>query len=126
MKTDLLCRAFQVVAAAGPRVRSSPSWCRMTSRSDWTACRSAFDDERVVLRCGIATVATLALRLGIEALAGDLVRLRRDRPGAANVARKVMALVYTMVLGADSIDDTTRPSAPHARCAADCLPCPAA
>jgi Transposase DDE domain group 1 len=33
-----------------------------------------------------------------------VVRLRRDRPGAANAARKVMALVYAMVLGADSID----------------------
>jgi Transposase DDE domain group 1 len=39
-------------------------------------------------------------------LAGDLVRLRRDRPGAANAGRKVMALIYAMVLGADSIDDT--------------------
>ena len=65
-----------------------------------------FDDERVVCDAGIAVVATLALRLGIEALAGDLVRLRRDRPGAANAGRKVMALVYAMVLGADSIDDT--------------------
>src|SRR3954447_18361011 len=51
-------------------------------------------------------VATLAARLGIEALAGRLVRLRRDRPGAANAGRKVMALLFAMVLGADSIDDT--------------------
>jgi DDE family transposase len=65
-----------------------------------------FDDERVVCDAGIAVVATLALRLGIEALAVDLVRLRRDRPGAANAGRKVMALIYAMVLGADSIDDT--------------------
>ena len=50
-------------------------------------------------------VATLAQRLGIEALAQRLVRLRRERPGAANAGRKVMALVYAMVLGADSIDD---------------------
>jgi hypothetical protein len=35
----------------------------------------------VVCDAGIALVATLALRLGIEALAGELVRLRRDRPG---------------------------------------------
>ena len=69
------------------------------------AMQVVFDDERVVCDAGIAVVATLALRLGIEALAGDLVRLRRDRPGAANVGRKVMALVYAMVLGADSIDD---------------------
>ena len=44
-------------------------------------------------------------RLGVEALAQRLVRLRRDRPGAANAGRKVMALLFAMVLGADSIDD---------------------
>ncbi len=60
-----------------------------------------FDDERAVCDAGIVVVATLASRLGIEALAGDLVRLRRDRPGAANAGRKVMALLYAMVLGAE-------------------------
>ena len=65
-----------------------------------------FDDERVVSDAGIALVATLAGRLGIETVAADLVRLRRDRAGAANAGRKVMALVFAMVLGADSIDDT--------------------
>jgi hypothetical protein len=65
-----------------------------------------FDDERVVSDAGIALVATLAQRLGVEALAGRVVRLRRDRPGAANAGRKVMAVVFAMVLGADSIDDT--------------------
>jgi hypothetical protein len=65
-----------------------------------------FDDERVVSDAGIALVATLAERLGIERLAQRCVRLRRDRPGAANAGRKVMALVYAMLLGADSIDDT--------------------
>lgn len=64
-----------------------------------------FDDERVVSDAGIVLVATLAQRLGIEDLAGRLVRLRRDRPGAANAGRKVMALVFAMLLGADSIDD---------------------
>jgi hypothetical protein len=67
--------------------------------------RVEFDDERAVCDAGVMLVATLALRLGIEALAGSVVRLRRDRPGGANAARKVMALVYAMVLGADSIDD---------------------
>jgi len=67
--------------------------------------RVEFDDERVVSDAGIALVATLAGRLGIEVLAGRLVRLRRDRPGAANAGRKVMALLFAMVLGADSIDD---------------------
>jgi hypothetical protein len=64
-----------------------------------------FDDERVVCDAGVVLAATLAGRLGIELLAQRLVRLRRDRPGAANAGRKVMAVVYAMVLGADSIDD---------------------
>ena len=66
-----------------------------------------FDDERVVSDAGIAA------RRDARAAAGDrgagaasLVRLRRDRPGAANAGRKVMALLFAMVLGADSIDDT--------------------
>ena len=70
------------------------------------ALRVEFDDERAVSDAGVMLVATLAKRLGIEPLAGRLVRLRRDRPGAANAGRKVMALVFAMVLGADSIDDT--------------------
>jgi DDE family transposase len=68
--------------------------------------RVCFDDERAVSDAGVMLVATLAMRLGIEALAGRLVRLRRERPGAANAGRKVMALLFAMVLGADSIDDT--------------------
>jgi len=67
--------------------------------------RVEFDDERVVSDAGVVLVATLVKRLGLEALAGGLVRLRRDRPGAANAGRKVMALLFAMVLGADSIDD---------------------
>jgi hypothetical protein len=64
-----------------------------------------FDDERAVSDAGVMLVATFAERVGIEALAQRLVRLRRDRPGAANAGRKVMAVLYAMVLGADSIDD---------------------
>ena len=52
--------------------------------------RVCFDDERVVSDAGVMLVATLAGRLGIEALAAELVRLRGDRPGAANAGRKVM------------------------------------
>ena len=65
----------------------------------------AFDDERVVSDAGIALAATLAQRLGIEALVDRLVRLRPERPGAASAGRKVMTLIYAMALGADSIDD---------------------
>jgi Transposase DDE domain group 1 len=53
---------------------------------------------------GIALVATLTERLGIERLVERFVRLRRDRPGAGSAGRKVIALVYAMVLGADCID----------------------
>jgi hypothetical protein len=67
--------------------------------------RVVFDDDRVVSDAGVVLVATLAGRLGIERLAGRLVRLRRDRPGACNAGRKVMALIYGMVLGADCIED---------------------
>ena len=69
------------------------------------AVQVAFDDERVVSDAGIVLVATLAGRLGIERLIGQFVRLRRDRPGAANAGRKVMALILAMLLGADCIDD---------------------
>ena len=68
--------------------------------------RVEFDDQRAVSDAGVMLVATLAKRLGIEALAGRLVRLGRGRLGAANGGRKVMALLFAMVLGADSIDDT--------------------
>jgi hypothetical protein len=64
-----------------------------------------FDDERLVSDAGIALVATLADRLGIERLVQRFVRLRPDRPGACNAGRKVMSLIYAMQLGADSIDD---------------------
>ena len=77
----------------------------MTGRSDWTVCGSCSTTSGSC-RTPVALVATLAQRLGIEALAGRLVRLRGDRPGAANAGRKVMALLFAMVLGADSIDDT--------------------
>jgi hypothetical protein len=67
--------------------------------------RVVFDDERAVSDAGVMLVATLARRLGIEALAGGVVRLRRERPGAANAGREVMALLFALVLGADSIDE---------------------
>lgn len=59
----------------------------------------------MVSDAGIALIATLAGRLRAELLVVRLVRLRRDRPGAANAGRKVMALIYAMALGADCIDD---------------------
>ena len=69
------------------------------------ALRVACDDERLVSDAGVALIATLASRLGLERLVDRFVRLRGDRPGATNAGRKVMALLYAMILGADCIDD---------------------
>jgi hypothetical protein len=63
-----------------------------------------FDDERLVADAGVVLPATLAARLGIEALVDETVCLG-DRPGAANAGSKVMTLIAAMALGADSIDD---------------------
>jgi hypothetical protein len=54
----------------------------------------------VVSDAGVVLVATLAQRLGLERLVDQSVRLRADRPGGANAGRKVMALIYAMLLGA--------------------------
>ena len=67
------------------------------------AVKVCFDDKRSVAGAGVLLVATLAKRLGLEALVGESVRLgqrgARFRPG-----RKVMSLVFAMLLGATSID----------------------
>jgi hypothetical protein len=64
----------------------------------------AFDDHRAVSDAGVMLVATLAARLGIGVLADRLVRLG-EVAGAANPGRKILTLIYAMMLGADSIDD---------------------
>jgi hypothetical protein len=63
-----------------------------------------FDDERVVSDAGIMLAATLAERLQLEDLVDSCVRLN-VRGAASNAGRKVMALIYAMALGADSIED---------------------
>src|SRR3954471_6793312 len=64
----------------------------------------AFDDERAVADAGIVVAATLAGRLGIEALIDARVDLG-ERVGAGNEGAKVMTLISAMALGADCIDD---------------------
>lgn len=63
-----------------------------------------FDDQRAVANAGIALVATLASRLGVEQLIDDGVDLG-DRPGAGGEGAKAMSLISAMALGADCIDD---------------------
>jgi hypothetical protein len=67
------------------------------------AVKVCFDDERSVAGAGVLLVATLAQRLGLGQLIGECVRLgqrgARFRPG-----RKVLSLVFAIVLGVDSID----------------------
>ncbi|MCA1701174.1 MAG: transposase, partial [Actinobacteria bacterium] len=67
------------------------------------AVKVCFDDERAVANAGVLLVATLAERLGLQVLVGECVRLgkcgARFRPG-----RRVMSLVFAMLLGAQSID----------------------
>jgi hypothetical protein len=63
-----------------------------------------FDDENAVANAGIALIATLARRLGIERLGDECVVLD-GRAGAGNEGAKVMTLVSAIALGADCIDD---------------------
>lgn len=65
---------------------------------------AVFDDERVVANAGVVLAATLADRLGLEALVDEVVWLR-DRSAGSRAGAKVLSLVHAMLLGADSIDD---------------------
>src|SRR5512144_3042177 len=105
MKNDLLSREKRPIWAVAVLRQEVTRMVQDDGAVGLDGVQVEFDDERVVSDAGVALVATLAQRLGIEALAQRLVRLPRDRPGAANAGRKVMALVFAMVLGADSIDD---------------------
>jgi hypothetical protein len=58
-----------------------------------------FDDDHAVADAGLALVAVLSEKLGLEALAGELVDVH-PFPG-----RRVATLVHAMVGGAECIDD---------------------
>src|SRR5207247_1818754 len=64
----------------------------------------AFDDDHAVANAGLLLPATLAERLGVEAVVDELVDLGK-RPGAHRPGRKVLTLVHAIVAGADCIDD---------------------
>jgi Transposase DDE domain group 1 len=64
----------------------------------------AFDDDHAVANAGLLLPATLAQRLGIEAVIDGLVDLG-DRPGAHRPGRKVLTLLHALMAGGDCIDD---------------------
>jgi Transposase DDE domain group 1 len=63
-----------------------------------------FDDDHAVANAGLVLPATLAERLGIEAVVDRLVDLG-GRPGHHRPGRKVLTLLHAMAAGADCIDD---------------------
>jgi len=66
-----------------------------------------FDDPSLVADAGLIVPATLMVRLGLEALVNDLVRLV-DRVGGAFPGRKVLTLVASILAGGSHIDHADR------------------
>lgn len=62
-----------------------------------------FDEPNLVANAGLVTVATLAVRLGLEPLINRTVRLV-GRVGGANPGSKVLTLVMTLIAGGSHID----------------------
>ena len=62
-----------------------------------------FDDEKLVANAGLLLVGTLAVRLELESLVNNLVRLS-GRVGGSRPGRKVMSLVHAIVAGGSHID----------------------
>jgi hypothetical protein len=76
----------------------------MRSSHDLDRTGITFDDDHAVANAGLVLTATLAERLGIEAVVNSMVDLG-DRPAAARPGRKVLTLVASMVAGGDCISD---------------------
>ena len=64
----------------------------------------AFDDHRAVAHAGLLLPATLAVRLGLEAAANEVVDLR-GLPAYFQPGAKIMTLLHALLAGADCIDD---------------------
>ncbi|HLI51112.1 MAG TPA: transposase [Thermomicrobiaceae bacterium] len=67
--------------------------------------RVEFNEQRLFSGARLLLTATLAERLGLEALVSESVWLPYGTPGAALPGRKVMTLIHGLLAGADSIDD---------------------
>jgi hypothetical protein len=83
----------------------------MSSSHSLNSLVVGFDDDHAVANAGLLLSATLAARLGIEAVVDGLVDLG-DRPGAHRPGRKVLTLVHALLAGGDCIDDVVRREAP--------------
>jgi hypothetical protein len=66
-----------------------------------------FDDPSLVADAGLIVPATLMVRLGLEALVNETVRLV-DRVGGARPGRKVLTLVTSILAGGSHIDHADR------------------
>jgi hypothetical protein len=69
--------------------------------------RVTFDEDHLVADAGLVLVATVAARLGLDALVNQAVRLV-GRAGGVRPGRKVLTVVHAMAAGADCIDDADR------------------
>lgn len=66
-----------------------------------------FDDPTLVADAGLIVPATLMVRLGLESLINDMVRLV-DRVGGAHPGRKILTLVASILVGGSHIDHADR------------------
>jgi hypothetical protein len=66
-----------------------------------------FDDETLVADAGLIVPATLMVRLGLEAVVNQTVRLV-GRVGGARPGRKVLTLVAAILAGGSHIDHANR------------------
>lgn len=66
-----------------------------------------FDDPSLVADSGLIVPATLMVRLGLEALVNDMVRLV-GRVGGARPGRKVLTLIVSILVGGSHIDHADR------------------
>ncbi len=66
-----------------------------------------FDDPTLVAGAGLVLPATLMVRLGLEALVNDTVRLA-GRVGGALAGRKVLTVISAILVGATHIDHADR------------------
>lgn len=76
----------------------------MTSSHSLDRLGVEFDDPRVVGDAGLVLAATLMQHLGLEELFGEHLELGEGEAGA-NVGRKALTVIASVLAGGDCIDD---------------------